>query len=318
MGTKTFKGMVLLVTTTDSLKTSLERALLRAGYGLRVAKSQTEGLEILRYINVACIVVDRRESGFAQLHHALPDGTPILTVSHHPGQCNEHHCISDIEDGAARAVCNASPSVIVALIHAVLRRQSWQQPAPDYFATEGVTIDFANYEVKVGTTVVPVTPTQFRILRCLALAPGQFLSRQALFDQVWGKGFAICPHTLDVTLSSLRRTLYSSGASPDFILTLKGVGFKLRPTVPQETVRSLPAATTITSGAQPAVGAFWNAGNTPAVFRHSAVNRRVPTARPLVARYRTKPQPAASKQTSSCHLDGHYTDTDSSCRGVLT
>lgn len=317
MRTKTFKGTILLVTTADSLKASLERALFRAGYGLRVVQSQAEGLEILRHMNAACIVVDRRESGFAQLHHALPDRTPILTISHHPGQCNEHHCILDIEDGATRAVCNASPSVIVALIHAVLRRHGWQQPAPDYFAAEGVTIDFANYEVKVGTTVVSVTPTQFRILRCLVLAPGHFLTRQALFDQVWGKGFAICPHTLDVTLSSLRRTLHSSGASPDFILTLKGVGFKLRPAVPLEPARSLPAAAAITPALQLTAGALWNAGNTPAVFRHGAVNRRVPSTRPLAARYRTRPQPAAGTPTSSSHLDGHYTDTDSSCRNVL-
>lgn len=230
MRAKIFKGTALVVSSNERFKRPLHSALSRGGYSIRLVVNQEEGLQELRRLNPTIVIVDRMESGFAQLHHALPDHTPVLTVLNHPGLCDEHHCILDLEDGAARAICNAGPFVIAALADAVLRRQRWQQPAPGYFTADEVTIDFANNEVKVGTNVVSITPTQFRILKSLVAAPGHFLSRQALLDKVWGEGFAICAHTLDVNLSLLRRTLHSHGTSPDFIVTLKGVGFKLRST----------------------------------------------------------------------------------------
>lgn len=240
MRTKTFGETVLIVSRNDAFRHLLRSVLMRAGYGIRAVATQEEGLLKLDELAPAVVIVDRTQSGFAQLHRALPTRTPILTVSSHSGRCDEHHCIIDIEDGATRATCNASPSLIAALVTAVLRRQRWQQSEPDSFAVGDVWLDFTSYEVKVGTTDTSLTPTQFRILGSLALAPGYFLSRQTLFEQIWGKDFAISPHTLDVTISSLRRTLRSSGAAPDFIVTLKGVGYKLRPSMGLDNVLPIP------------------------------------------------------------------------------
>lgn len=311
MRTKIFKGTALVVSRNDAFQHALHRALGRGGYGIHPVATQQEGLRELHGTIPTIVIVDRTESGFAQLHHALPDHVPILTVLNHPGSCDESHCIPDIEDGAARAVCNAGPSVIVALADAVLRRQHWQQPALEYFAAEDVTIDFANYEVKVGTTTVSITPTQFRILRSLVVAPGHFLSRQALFDQVWGEGFAICPHTLDVNLSTLRRALHSKGTSPDFIVTLKGVGFKLRSASPLKAVAAMPAASTVSSPPWPTTGSFWNSVRDQEVFRHSAATWRTDRARPISARYRTKHLPSGAKQPLSSHLENHFVGDES-------
>jgi len=230
MRAKIFKGTVLLVSNNEGLRDRLQRALLQVSYGIRVVRSQEEGLDVVRDINPAILVVDRRESGFSRLHHEMPLHPPIVTVMYHTEACHEQHCVIDIEDGAARAVCNASPGMIVALLGAVLRRQRWEQTLPERFVAEGMTIDFQKYVVTVGGTPVHTSATEFRILKSLVATPGHFVSRTTLLDHVWGEGFAVGSHTLDVHISSLRRKLNHDGASPALILTVKGLGYKLRST----------------------------------------------------------------------------------------
>lgn len=229
MLTKIYRGTVLLVTSNECLKGSLQRALLRVGYGVRIVRSQEEGVKAMRDINPAILVVDRRESGFSRLYYEGSLHPPIVTVMFHDEACNEQHCIMDLEDGATRAVCNASPAMIVALLGAVLRRQQLERAVPERYVSGGVDIELQNHEVKVDGALVPISPTQFRILESLILAPGHYLSRNALLDTVWGEGFAIIPHVLEVHISSIRRKLDSYGMSPGLIRTVKGLGYKLRP-----------------------------------------------------------------------------------------
>src|SRR5262245_6072706 len=136
-----FRGTVMLVTNNKVLRDCLQGALLQVGYGIRVVRSQEEGLDIVQDVNPAIVVVDRRESGFSRLHHEMHLDLPIVTVMYHTEACHEQHCVMDIEDGATRAVCNASPGIIVALLGAVLRRQRWDGPTPDRYVAEDVTID---------------------------------------------------------------------------------------------------------------------------------------------------------------------------------
>jgi len=234
MRAKIFKGTVLLVSNSEGLSDSLQCALLQLGYGIRVVRSQEEGFHVVQDINPAILVVDRRESGFSRLHHEMRLHPPIVTVMYHHEPCHEQHCVIDIEDGATRAVCNASPGIIVALLGAVLRRQRWERPVPERYVTEGMTIDLQKYAVTVGGVPVHTSAIEFRILKSLVASPGHFVSRTALLDHVWGEGFAVGSHTLDVHISSLRRKLNHYGVSPALILTVKGVGYKLRPTASTE------------------------------------------------------------------------------------
>jgi DNA-binding winged helix-turn-helix (wHTH) protein len=118
---------------------------------------------------------------------------------------------------------------------------------------DGVDIQLQKHEVTVDGALVPISPTQFRILESLITAPGHYRSRPALLDYVWGKGFAIIPHALDVHISSLRRKLNSHGTSREFIQTVKGLGYKLRSTTlpseapPIQPFHSVPAGTGLPS-----------------------------------------------------------------------
>lgn len=228
-------GSVLLVTNNERLRDRFQRALLKAGYGIHVVRSQEEGLNVAQDINPAIIVVDRRESGFSRLHHEMPLPPPIITVMYHTEACYEQHCAMDIEDGAARAVCNASPLMIIALMGAVLRRQQWERVIPERYVADDITIDIPKHEVTVGAKPVKLTATEFRIIESLVVAPSHYLSRTALLDHVWGEGVAVVPHVLDVHICLLRRKLNSNTTAQDLILTVNKLGYKLRPmTLPSE------------------------------------------------------------------------------------
>lgn len=230
MRAKIFRGTVLLITGDTHLQTLFEDALLRAGYGVRTARGQEEAIEELGFMTPAIIVVDRRQSGFSRLSQESPAPPAIVTFSYHAEPCDEQHCVMDLEDGATRAVCNASPALIVALLGAVLRRLRWDQlwAAPTRYVSHGVAVDLENCEVKVGNTPVHVSRTEFLILQSLIAAPGHYLTRKELLNQVWGEGFAIYPHVLDVHVWSLRHKLDPARTSPELITTVKGSGFRLR------------------------------------------------------------------------------------------
>ena len=246
MRAKIFKGTVLLITADESLETQLEEALLRVGYGIRIAHGQEEAIEELRFMTPTIIVVDRRQSGFSRLGQDMAVPPPIMTVTYHTEQCDEQHCVMDLEDGATRAVCNTSPALIVGLIGAIIRRRRWDQmqASPTHYVSNGVTVDLDKCEVKIGTTLVNLSRTEFRILQSLITTPSHYLSRRALLDQVWGEGFAIYPHVLDVHVCSLRHKLDPARTTPELITTVKGSGYKLRPATKPEQIPSVQAYST--------------------------------------------------------------------------
>jgi two-component system OmpR family response regulator len=75
---------------------------------------------------------------------------------------------------------------------------------------------------------VPLTVTEFGILRALAAAPGRVLSRDALIDRLHGPGFAITDRTIDSHVRNLRAKFAQAGGH-DVIETRAGVGYQLGP-----------------------------------------------------------------------------------------
>ena len=93
---------------------------------------------------------------------------------------------------------------------------------------EGLTMDISRHEVTVGGALVELTPKEFRILHQFLLAPGVVLSRQDLLNRVWGEDYALEEHALDVHIHSLRQKIEANPAKPIFIVTIRGVGYKLQ------------------------------------------------------------------------------------------
>jgi len=111
---------------------------------------------------------------------------------------------------------------LAARIRALLRRRAGR-PAPG-IEHLGVTLDPAGHRVTREGTDVPLSPREFALLQLLMERPGTILSRAQLEERLYGWGEEVESNAVEVHVHGLRKKLGS-----DFILTVRGVGYRVRP-----------------------------------------------------------------------------------------
>ena len=123
-----------------------------------------------------------------------------------------------------------SPRELVVRVKALLRRPRVSRAADgaDLLERGELRIDTPKRTVTLRGTPVTVTTVEFNLLVTLAEDPGVVFSRQKLLDRVWGMDFVGDDHVVDVHLGNLRHKLGDNAASPMFIETVRGVGYRFR------------------------------------------------------------------------------------------
>ena len=125
-----------------------------------------------------------------------------------------------------------SPRELVARVNTVLRRPRRQahgtQPAaPREFGR--LRVDAEGRDVWVDDQQVGLTRTEFDILDALSARPNVALSRRQIIDAVWGAGWVGDDHVVDVHVANLRKKLDDPPTEPRYILTVRGVGYRMGP-----------------------------------------------------------------------------------------
>lgn len=115
---------------------------------------------------------------------------------------------------------------LLARIRTVLRRQNLGSSEP-VFSIGNLVIDYANRLVKVADQEIQLTPTEYDILRSLAISSGRVLTNRHLLHQVWGDGYDDL-HILRVNISNLRHKIEPDPSRPTYIHTEPGVGYRLK------------------------------------------------------------------------------------------
>jgi DNA-binding response OmpR family regulator len=90
-----------------------------------------------------------------------------------------------------------------------------------------LTVDLGGRQVRVADTPVDVTPTEFALLATLAARPAHAFSRRDLIDAVWGRNWVGDEHLVDVHVRNLRRKLGDDAADPQWVHTVRGVGYRM-------------------------------------------------------------------------------------------
>lgn len=115
---------------------------------------------------------------------------------------------------------------LVARMRAALRRAAGSRDEP-LVRTGGLTVDLAHRTVTVDGREVKLTPTEYEILKHLAMNPGRVVTHRQLLRAIWGPGYDEETHYLRVYVSQLRRKVEPDPARPRYILTEPGVGYRL-------------------------------------------------------------------------------------------
>jgi two-component system, OmpR family, response regulator len=153
---------------------------------------------------------------------------PILFLSSRDDEIDR---ILGIELGADDYVTKPfSPREVVARVMAILRRVAGRPPQVEASAAAirhgRLTLDPDGWQAHWSGAAVPLTVTEFGILRTLAAMPSKVFSRDAIIDRLHGPGFAITDRTIDSHIRNLRAKFGQAGAE-DVIETRAGIGYRI-------------------------------------------------------------------------------------------
>jgi DNA-binding response OmpR family regulator len=127
-------------------------------------------------------------------------------------------------------------SILLARVNGLLRRRRWNEqdlpPAQDSGETytfAGRTLDFQAMEIRARGTSYRLTQMECELLRYLVKNAGRPISRGTILEDVWGLHEETDTRAIDNFVVRLRRYLEDRPASPKFLVTVRGVGYKFVP-----------------------------------------------------------------------------------------
>lgn len=118
-----------------------------------------------------------------------------------------------------------SPRELVARVKAVLRRVSEKPVTEKILKIGDLEIDRERYTVSLQGKPVKLSATEFKLLLFLAERRGKVFSRDQLLDAVWRDEAFVEPRTVDVHIRRLRAQIEPSSSKPQYIKTLRGIGY---------------------------------------------------------------------------------------------
>jgi two-component system phosphate regulon response regulator PhoB len=148
---------------------------------------------------------------------------PIIMLT---ARGEEEDRVRGLETGADDYVTKPfSPRELVARVGAVLRRVR-PALAGEALIYADIEMDTVGHKVKRSGKMVPLGPTEFRLLKHFLEHPAHVFSRERLLDSVWGHDSDIEPRTVDVHIRRLRKAI-NDGGHADIIRTVRSAGYAL-------------------------------------------------------------------------------------------
>ena len=225
---------ILLVDDEDSIQKLLTYPLERDGYGVIQARDGEEALRLFDEEHVDLVVLDvmlPRLDGLEVCKRLRSQSNvPIIMLT---ARGEELDKVLGLELGADDYI--TKPFLIREFrsrVRAVLRRAATPHLGgrrEETIDRGDVRIDLPRRTVEVRGESVQLTYVEFELLRTMAASPGRVFSREMLLQALWGGADYREPRTIDVHVRHLREKLERDPSEPEFILTVRGVGYRFRP-----------------------------------------------------------------------------------------
>ena len=223
---------VLVVDDDRNIVQLVRMYLEKDGYQVAVAYEGTEALDVVRTFKPDLIVLDIMLPG-VDGHEVCKrlrweSDVPIIMLT---ARTSESDKLVGLDLGADDYVTKPfSPRELLARIRAVLRRAPGSDDlgGPEELSVGPLTIYPRRRQVVLEEKPVQLTPTEFNLLKVLAMSPGQVFTRAQLIERAFGYDFEGFERNVDVHITSLRRKL-DARSRDKLIKTVYGLGYKLEP-----------------------------------------------------------------------------------------
>ncbi len=224
---------ILLVDDEQSVQTLLRYPLLKEGYDVVAAHDGREALDRFAEQRFDLVVLDimlpvldgievcRRMRSRSQV--------PIIMLT---AKDDEIDKVLGLEMGADDYITKPfSVREFRSRVRAALRRAEMLGGRPggeEPIVVAALKIDFERRVVTMRRKRMELTYVEFELLAALARSPGRVHTREMLLEQVWGDSAYRDSRTIDVHIRHLREKLEQNPRSPEYLLTVRGVGYRFR------------------------------------------------------------------------------------------
>jgi DNA-binding response OmpR family regulator len=225
---------ILLVDDEDAVRTVLAFPLERDGYQVVQAADGEEALEKFDAQAVDLVVLDimlPRLDGLEVCKRLRAKSTvPIIMLTARDDELDK---VIGLELGADDYITKPfSIREFRSRVRALLRRarapHAADEAGEERIEHDGLLIDVPRRAVEMRGEPVQLTYVEFELLRALAAQPGRVFSRRMLLEALWKSADYRDPRTIDVHVRHLREKLEAEPRTPEYILTVRGVGYRFR------------------------------------------------------------------------------------------
>lgn len=219
---------ILVIDDDPAVTSVLKRGLSYEGFAVESAGDGIEGVASLRERPADLVILDIMMPGIDGLEvlrriRAADESLPVLLLTAKDASPDQ---VRGLELGADDYVTKPFTfEVLVARVHALLRRQQAQHPQALRYAD--VTMDTGAHVVRRGSREVALTALEYKLLQEFLLHPRQVLSKDVLLDRVWGFDFGGNGNVVEVYVKQVRQKL-EGGGEQRLIHTIRNAGYVLR------------------------------------------------------------------------------------------
>jgi two-component system response regulator RegX3 len=222
---------ILVVEDEETLAEAISFLLSKEGFDVSVAASGPDAIAQFEKNGADLILLDLMLPGLSGTEVCrqirTKSSVPIIMLTAKDSEIDK---VVGLEIGADDYVTKPySSRELIARIRAVLRRGELMDSAEEGSTIEvgPVRMDTDRHVITINNEPVPLPLKEFELLEFLMRNAGRVLTRVQLIDRVWGSDYVGDTKTLDVHIKRLRAKIEKDPANPEFIQTVRGMGYKM-------------------------------------------------------------------------------------------
>lgn len=225
-------GKILLVEDEHSIADPVIYNLKQEGFSVTHVDEGPIALEIFSEESFDLIILDLMLPEISGLDICRSirkeSDVPIIMVT---AKDSEADRVAGLELGADDYVTKPfSVRELMSRVRAVLRRTTTTTKTNKIdksIKSGNIEINLSKYEAKVDDKNIDLTPREFELLYAFCENEGNLMSREQIFDEIWGYSFIGNTKTLDVHIQRIREKIEKNPREPKKLVTVRGVGYKL-------------------------------------------------------------------------------------------
>jgi DNA-binding response OmpR family regulator len=223
---------ILVADDEADIRQLLRLELEERSYRVFEAKDGLEAVRIIRQEDIQLAVLDvmmPRLDGFSALREIR--GTSSIPVIFLTARGEELDKLVGLGTGADDYIVKPfSAAELIARIEAQLRRRNIYDKSgvelPDTITWKSLKLDLKECMLYASGVPVPLHAKEYRMLECMMRHPNKIFTKKKLYAEVWGDDFYEDHNTVMVTMSRLRNKIEPDPRQPEFIITVRGLGYK--------------------------------------------------------------------------------------------